>query len=53
MAFYKVINADWHLGGQAGKWYAFKGKMGLGKKADAGPFKTRAMAVRWIQENDN
>lgn len=50
MAFYKVFDGAWHLGGQSGKWFAFKGKPEYGKKADAGPFKTRAAAVRWIKD---
>lgn len=52
MAFYKVLNSDWILGGNSGKWYAFKGQPqpGVSRKADAGPFKTRAEAIKWIQE---
>ena len=49
MGFYKVNNYDWILGGNSGKWYAFRGKPEVGRKADAGPFKTRRDAVRWIQ----
>ena len=52
MAFYKVFDGEWYLGGQSGRWFAFKntGKIEKGsKKADAGPFKTRAEAVRWIK----
>lgn len=49
MSFYKVIGRDWILGGKAGKWYAFKGKPAVGRKADGGPFKTRKEAIMWIE----
>lgn len=53
MAFYKVTNTDWVLGGKSGKWYAFKGlnaQSPSGTKADGGPFKTRKDAVNWINQ---
>lgn len=56
MAFYKVLKTNWILGGNAGKWYAFKGlskHSPSGTKADGGPFKTRSEAIKWIKEYEN
>jgi hypothetical protein len=52
MAFYRVGDAkcNWYVGGQKGRWFAWKGKPTLGSKADAGPFKTRFSALKWVED---